>query len=802
MPALPGRHHALSVALLLSALGCGPGAKATHTNAPEWRAPFVPGVEVHAASGRPRLVVVRRDGDPSAAIAVELRGNDPLRLAVVSAIVGARLEKAGFGGVQVIAGTTLARVRALAPQIGAPLAAQLDAVLTRPVAGDDAALVAARHAIDAFAARPVDDPALARATRCLDRPVRPVTFTPPAIDEVPALAESLRAAQIRADAVAVAAVASTGGDAFAQAWRALPVMAGSTNPFVPEAPTGSSSVTSALTHEGGILVVEGGPRSALPSALATLSRDDGPLALRLRAADDFRARGVSGASRPEGACVVVEVEPAQKSKETNPERVAMRTAVALEVARQEIELALDAARSIDDGDASRAAIGSGGDPREAADRAAFWGWPLAETSKALVATSTLALPAAAIAKGPQVDVDAALASIGPKFSAAVARAKLAWTRPEIELRGHVEAGQGELWAALASTCSVAHEAVPDAGVAAVAMRALVAHAGEIDGVTLEPWSAAAGVGLVAHAAPRPKESPRDLARRVGDVLGRVFLAGFPSSEAVARARGDALSILGSNAAPSELVRTALHAASPARPSWLEPLGLFDSVAKVGELAIDLRLATLRASPVRLAILANEADAQIDAVAHAVERWAPRRPGEARACPVIDAGAVAKGAVHPLVVKTGTGVALSMPIEESQREAATTLAAVLDGPSGRLGAEVAGIATSWEARVVRGVGRSALVIVVLAPDSNVDTVVAKVRALLERLRGGGVEAADLARAEKERDRARMLRHLDPRARVVDLFASDATVAVDLAQVRAVAAKVLEEDRTQLVVARLK
>jgi hypothetical protein len=253
------------------------------------------------------------------------------------------------------------------------------------------------------------------------------------------------------------------------------------------------------------------------------------------------------------------------------------------------------------------------------------------------------------------------------------------------------------------------------------------------------------------------------------------------------------------------VRSALRATNALHPSWLDPAGTVDGVAKIGGEAAELRLATLRTGPLRLAVLANAEDPQSDATARAAERWVPRRPGESRACPVVDSGIAPKGAIHPLTVKSGTGVALAYPVDESQRDVAAHLALVLDGNGGRL-ADVlgGGIATKWEARLVRGVGRHALVILALAPDGNVDAVVSRLRLLFDKMRGGAIETNDLARADRERDAARVARRLDPRARVVDLFAGELLMApppIDLTQLRAAAGKLLDEDRAQLVVARL-
>jgi hypothetical protein len=397
-------------------------------------------MEVHAASGRPRLVVVRRDGDPSAAIAIELRG-EGIELALLSSVIGARLEAASFTGVEVTPGNRIARVRALVPQLGAETAKRIDGALTTPIGGGD--LPVLKRAVDAFSARPVLDPALARAVRCLDRPVRSALFKAP--DDIVSYAEQLRVARIHADTVVIGAVGSGTVDSFSAAWRTAAPLSGSVvGPPQPDT-SPREAVTLSLAHEGGVIVVEGGPRAALGSTLSLLADPDGPLSMRLRAADDFRLRGVAGAARPDGACVVIEVEPSPAARifSKDPERFSMRAAVALEVARQETELALDSARATDDSEAARIAIAAGGDPREAADRAAWWAWPVA-TPSPLTSSATLSIPATAVAKGPQVDVEAALLTLQPKFTAALSKSKLAWTKSELDLKSRVETGQGEL----------------------------------------------------------------------------------------------------------------------------------------------------------------------------------------------------------------------------------------------------------------------------------------------------------------------------------------------------------------------
>jgi hypothetical protein len=835
---------ALATALLLAGACGGRTPQPNGANGADGgRQPI--GVELHEAGGRPRLLAVRREGDPRAGLAIELRVPDAyddasVRTAALGAWLGARLEALGLGSVEIVAGAHLARVRALGPKVDAALADALDASLRAPIRDGDPAIPAIAAALDALLARPVAEPALARADRCLDRPSRPAAFARVPREKTAALAEGFRVAALRADGLAIGVVAADEGlDAFAHRWQGLEPWRAPAGipPMVAPAREGDEA-TIAHGPEGGVLVLEGASRGAIPDVVASLADRGGALSSRLLAAYDWRLRGVAGVSWPEGGCLVIEVEPGPttsrrgtrvgEGKDWNLERFTSHAAYALEVARQESELALDAlatqgALHVDDADAARLAIGRGGDPREAADRAAFWGFAAASTSpsassassapsapKKRAPTSVLSLPLPAIAKGPQVDVEALTTGARVRFVAALDRARIAWARSELETRSRVEAGQGELWVALGSPCGVAWETTLDAGLARVAIQALgaaVAARTATSGAEIEPWGTTLGVGFVAHAPARAGESSKALAQRLGDLVGRAFLTGFPAPEQVAVVRGEAVAALSDLAPPAPTLRPALHALVPDHPSWIDALGALEPVAKIGAEGVELRLSTLRAGPLRLAVLANADADQVEATSRAAERWVPRLPGETRACPATGAPTAStspKGALHVVHVAAGTGLALAFPVADEDREAASVLAAALDGEGGRLARDLGpqGLATSYEARLVRGLGRSALVIVVLAPNGNLDAAAAAVRTSLERLRTAGPDEADLARAEGRRAQATLQRRLDPRARVIDLFVGDEpNGALEPAKLRASAARVLAEDHLQLVVARL-
>jgi hypothetical protein len=515
---------------------------------------------------------------------------------------------------------------------------------------------------------------------------------------------------------------------------------------------------------------------------------------------------------------VIEVEPSAGGKRAiDAERLVSETAVALQIAREEAELAVDAS-VMRESDAARLAVAKGTDPREAADRAAWWAWPATTTARRTTSLA-FAVGPGRLARSLDGDLDAALAALGSRLAPNVDRARIAAARPELELRAAAEPGQGELWIALGTTCGTAHELANDAGLGALAMASLVRARGSTDAaggastagssVSLAPWATPFGLGLVAHAAPMVSESETAFANRIGDAIGRAMFATFPEPDDVALVRAEALERFRGAAVFGDLVRAGLFTVAGDHPSWLDADGLFDAVAKAGREAVVMRLATLRQAPLRLAMLTNAGDergaqSQAAAIDRAIERWVPRRPGESRSCPIIEPPSVGKGAMHLVSVRAGAGFSIAIPVDDAQLAAAEVLASMIGGPHGRLARELgaSGLVASSDARVIRGIGRHALVIVAVAPDANVEAALATTRALVARLRTGEFDASDLASASAARASATAMRRLDPRARVLELFAGrDRPPATpDLATTKSVAARLLDEDLAQVVVAR--
>jgi hypothetical protein len=106
-----------------------------------------------------------------------------------------------------------------------------------------------------------------------------------------------------------------------------------------------------------------------------------------------------------------------------------------------------------------------------------------------------------------------------------------------------------------------------------------------------------------------------------------------------------------------------------------------------------------------------------------------------------------------------------------------LAAALDGPDGllahalgadRTGPDATSLAQSWSATVLGAPQATALVVRLLGADAPLDSAVAQVRALFDRLRRGALRDEDRTRAASALSRSRLAASLDPRARAIELW----------------------------------
>ncbi len=815
---------ATSIGALIVTLGCG-GCGA-HAPGPGLRTNGAErGLGTRSTgSERPPLAVVVREGDTrgALAVAVSTAGIAPDRGALaaeaLAAFVQGRLAARGVDA-SVVGGWDGWRLRAL---VGSPaeMARLIEAVrlaMLTPVAADEATLAAVARRSAALARRPLPDRAFADIARCTGEAYSAGDVSAP----TPAELESWRRAAHGLGRVAIATVGSPAlADAAAQTLSRAPA-------WPRAAPAGLSPWPAAnapsIVYEASGEVPPGAARIVVTARTATPERAvatapalgdaRGPLASRLAALEaPARIRSVVATAHGDGGCVATTLDLSARDLFSDaPTRIA--TAAAL--ARQELAVEIaDGSAPVDLGSAltKRAA-----DPRDAAERAAWWALagdrPDASDDQPRMAL-TVGVAASRDAPGSTDRAEAIRAEID--------RATLAWQAPVVEARKVVERGQGEAWVLLASTCGTGPEANGDAGVgAAVAMAAAAQAADDARDVQVEPFVSVEGVGVLVHGPARAGESPQAHARRLADGAARAFAADEIESTRIAQARA---AMLARAAGPDARTLAGLAGAlAPGHPSWIEPEGTLFGLASLSDASVAARAAAIRAQPLRVAVVANADASQADAAVRAVDRWVARRPGESRTC----SGAAAWPSPRPgtyavdLPVGAVSEVLIGVPFataDAGSRAAGAWLAAALDGADGllahALGADAgAGDATgtdtlarTWSVAVVGAPQAPALVVRLVGLDASLDAAVAQVRALLDRLRHGALRDEDRARAGGALARARLAASLDPRARVIDLWRSDPTSIAppaplpSLDDLRAFAAATLRDEAFVIVAAR--
>ncbi len=814
---------AASIAALIATVGCGahaPGPAARSSAAGRALGTRSTG------SGRPPLVVVAREGDARGALAVAVTtaGVAPDRgaLAAVSlaALVQERLAAKGID-TSAVGGWDGWRLRALV-ESAAEMARFVDAVriaMLTPVSAGEAALAGVARRSAALARRPLPDRALADAARCTGEAYSAGDGSPPTALEL----ESWRRDAHGLGRVAIATVGSAAlADAAARMLgRAPPWPRGA---LVPPSPWPAANAPS-VVYEASGEVPPGAARIVITARTATAERAvaaapalgdaRGPLASRLAALEaPARVRAVVATAHGDGGCIATTIDLSARDLSLDSFYAPARIATAAALARQELAV------EIADG-STPAALGtelttSAADPRDAAERAAWWSLagdrPGAsdDAPRMALTVGVAASRDTAVAAGETGEAGAIRAEID--------RATFAWQAPVVEARKFVERGQGEAWVLLASPCGTGPESNGDAGVsAAVAMAAAAQAADDARDVRVEPFVGIDGVGILVHGPARPGESPQAHARRLADGTARAFAADEIEPARIARARAALLA----HAAETDARALAglAGAIAPGHPAWLEPEGTFFGLASISDASVATRAAAIRAEPLRVAVIANVDALQADAAVRAVDRWIARRPGESRVCPATAAATSPRAGTYAVELPLGASseVLVGIPLtaaDAASRTAGTWIAAALDGTDGllahALGADGSGtpdaLARTWSAAVLGAPETPTLVIRLVGSDASLDAAVAQLRALLDRLRHGALRDEDRSRAAAALGRAHLAASLDPRARVIDLWRAASTSPVlpspapSLEDLRSFAAATLRDEALVIVAAR--
>jgi hypothetical protein len=336
-------------------------------------------VQRATGEGRPTLAVVARDGDVRGAIALAVTtdGIDTDRGALVpvalAALVQQRMQARGIDAVAMgsWSGWRLHAVVA-SPMDAASVVVAARAALLTPVGLNDPAMPTVLRKADALAQRPLHDAALADVARCTGEPYGSFAARTPSFAEL----EAWRAAAHGLGRIAVAvAGASALSDAAANAlerappWPvAAPLLVDAWPPMQAQATVYDAS--GELPPGDARIIVTArtpAPERAVVAA-AALGSAHGALASRLAALDaPGQLRAVIAAAHGDGGCLAATIDlDGREFGSDFPASIA--TAAAL--ARQ--ELAVELADATPPPNVGRDLAMRASDPRDAAERAAWW----------------------------------------------------------------------------------------------------------------------------------------------------------------------------------------------------------------------------------------------------------------------------------------------------------------------------------------------------------------------------------------------------------------------------------------------
>ncbi len=811
---------ALRFVLLATATGCAAASGASRASL---AAPSI--AETTQAAGHPPVALLVREGDPSAAVAVAVltEGIEPARGADVpvalAAVVEARLAAVGVEEASVTPGAQGFRIRALAPggARGREVVSALRTALLAPVTATGPEMAAVVRKLSALAQHPLPDPALSAAAECAGEP-----FANPRSKEgaeaAPLTASAVevwRAASAVLGRVVFAVVGSrdevaglassvsegpvwpTGASTKAVSPRAPPIDAIQVYDATPDLPVGAARLTLALRTANAERAV---------AAAESLGDTNGALLARLGALEPTaRVRDVTATAHVGGGCLVVTLDLPSPDATADPP---VRLVAAADIVRE--QMLIDVADARMSGASARAVANRAGDPRNAAERAAFWTLVLGAAPRELAAEPREPV---VIAAGLAMGGAAATHAVSERSNAIhveLERAAAARGEPFADVRARVERGQPDLWVLVASPCGTETETDADAGAGAIAAVAVAERAGDATratGAVAEGWTAPDGIGVLAHAAIAPGETPEALARRVAGLAARSFGASSLEPNDLARARG---LLLLSNASAEDApgFATLAGALAPGRPSWIVPFGTTESLERSSDATVRARLDALRDGPLRVAVIANQSASQIDVALQTVDQWIAHRSSPRQACPALAAPPVPRPGTYAIerlgASSADAWMAFALPpLDATARAGASVVAAALEGQDGLLDKALGtGLARAWTARVTGPPRAPALVIRVSSAQGSLDAAVAETRALFDRLRLGALADADRTRALARLASERLAASLDPKTRLIALWRGEAPAMAPptLEAIRTFAGLTLKDDALVLVAAR--
>lgn len=377
--------------------------------------------------------------------------------------------------------------------------------------------------------------------------------------------------------------------------------------------------------------------------------------------------------------------------------------------------------------------------------------------------------------------------------------------PSLDMRRSIEPGQGQFWMLLATPCGTNAEDGTSAGALGLALHAAALENDRELDVSLEPWLSVDGIGILAHAGPSaPHESAGAQAERVAEALARALLRTGPSPEHIATSRESLLESLPSGPAPG--LSLALRQATANHPSYLDARGTWASLTAISARGAQLERERFVRGKLRVASLGNHDEAQLLGAERRLGSLLRSVDAGAVECPPRAAVSFAPGKY--VVDASGVGDAdavVAIPLPPSvggPSEEAQWTEWLMNRPGGWLhqALQRPGLVSTARARALGGASAAALVIEIHAVDDKHEEAVAQVRGLLERLRAGAANAADVRSARDHLAQLDATRRLNPRGRLVDLWRGTRPAQATLESLHALHRAAFEAGREVVVMTR--
>ncbi len=741
-------------------------------------------IAVHDDPGRPRFTSIVRQGDPAGAIAaLVLTGGDGQASVALATIVAERLKNAQGRPVEVHSDRLGYRISTLVqdPNEARAWVAALRNAFERPIQPDSPETKAAANALQSLRGSSPSRLELDAINACTGEIAIPASTTVlvPSTPDGARILEQWRASFHGAQRIAFATVGSsvltTAVHEELNAGSPWPTVTPSEDPW-PEADTveavfltGSRTDTPVLT-----LAARVSNTFAVTRLTETTFAASGPLAQRLAAATAWRLARSSATVRPRGACLALSVERDPALKDVD---------LTLDAARVAAWLSHEMQGELQDAYADASVAGEivlrTSNPQQAASIAAWW----SHAARLQAGPSRVAI---ALGLPPPKDIrdkselGRTLTTALSSFQSSLPTFSASWQQPNIDTISRLEEGQGEFWLLLANRCGTTAETGTDVGYSALAAIAAAHHHNGKDDVTLEPWIAQDGLGILAHASPKVGEHPSALARRVANAAASAMLGPPPPEYAIQEARHRLIAYLHTDGPQGEGFGMLAKTLSPRQPAWLAPYGLYKTIVQADVQSITLRHAALASGPLRLAVLANSDAQQVPSAARVTDRWIIHRSGSPRTCspsPPPSSGPDATNiALHSdTSSQAWIGVAQPSP-SPSDRLMFAMLREILAGSEGMLPESFRSLDTSLraEARTTGQRRMTALVLSFRGADEAVDRALQLAQMAMTRLRQGNISEQELRRTYTLVETNLLHQRLDPRVRIAQTWRQETSL----------------------------